>query len=588
MTRYFRLVFRSVGGIERAFLALSLLATVIISFTLYAAVIKRPITNKVSDLYWMAAQMQLTFNRLEMDVWRYRAGQITREETDKSYAIAYSKYRMFTRPSAVNTDLEKIEGFDQIKALLARIFQHPPRQWTQQDALELSRDMEEMRPLLADYGVKARYAENSLVAQQLRMVERHQTMYLLGLMCWLAFLGIFWFVLHRLAEIRRHSLQQQQVLEREQAARAALVQTELARDTFLATISHEIRSPLQSIQTCTELLEYSIPPDNPGYGYLSRLKQSNAYLLAQVRDIMDISALKNHQLALEPATTDIEELVACVVAVHQGNAEAKGLALTVSVPPMPLLWLDGNRLRQIMWNLLSNAIRYTDQGGIRLELEYRPRNLVLSVADTGVGIPEDIRVQLFRPFTRGKTRRPGSSGLGLAIVHELVTLFGGQIEIDSQEGRGSTFTLSLPVQEASTPEDCDGAGYGQGRILLLDDDDPIRESYSALLQENGYSVSSFATVNDAAAQVVRHRFDILLIDLQVGTASGYEVAEAARRFGPNRNTPIIGMTAFRQEFNDARSALLAGKLEKPFSFAQLEQLLSLHLPRNNTGTPAQA
>ncbi|VEB42002.1 Autoinducer 2 sensor kinase/phosphatase luxQ [Chromobacterium violaceum] len=252
---------------------------------------------------------------------------------------------------------------------------------------------------------------------------------------------------------------------------------------------------------------------------------------------MDISALKNHQLALEPATTDIEELVACVVAVHQGNAEAKGLALTVSVPPMPLLWLDGNRLRQIMWNLLSNAIRYTDQGGIRLELEYRPRNLVLSVADTGVGIPEDIRVQLFRPFTRGKTRRPGSSGLGLAIVHELVTLFGGQIEIDSQEGRGSTFTLSLPVQEASTPEDCDGAGYGQGRILLLDDDDPIRESYSALLQENGYSVSSFATVNDAAAQVVRHRFDILLIDLQVGTASGYEVAEAAAASAPTGIRP---------------------------------------------------
>lgn len=325
MTRYFRLVFRSVGGIERAFLALSLLATVIISFTLYAAVIKRPITNKVSDLYWMAAQMQLTFNRLEMDVWRYRAGQITREEADKSYAIAYSKYRMFTQPSVINTDLEKIEGFDQIKALLAGIFQRPPRQWTQQDALELSRDMEEMRPLLADYGVKARYAENSLVAQQLRMVERHQTMYLLGLMCWLAFLGIFWFVLHRLAEIRRHSLQQQQVLEREQAARAALVQTELARDTFLATISHEIRSPLQSIQTCTELLEYSIPPDNPGYGYLSRLKQSNAYLLAQVRDIMDISALKNHQLALEPATTDIEELVACVVAVHQAMPRPRDL-----------------------------------------------------------------------------------------------------------------------------------------------------------------------------------------------------------------------------------------------------------------------
>ncbi|MCD4505710.1 hybrid sensor histidine kinase/response regulator [Chromobacterium piscinae] len=586
MTRYFRLVLSRIGGIERAFLALSLLATVIISFTLYAAVIKRPITNKASDLYWMVAQMQLTFNRLEMDAWRYHAGQITREETDKSYAIAESKYQLFTRSSVVNADLEKIEGFDQIKDLLIKIFRHSPRQWTKQDALELSSDMEQMRPLLADYGVKARYAENSLIVQQMRMVERHQTMYLLGLMCWLAFLGIFWFVLHRLAEIKRHSIQQQQVLEREQAARAALVQTELARDTFLATISHEIRSPLQSIQTCTELLEYSIPVSHPGYAYLSRLKQSNAYLLAQVRDIMDISALKNHQLALEPATTDIAELVACIIAVHQGNAEAKGLALTVAVPPMPLLWLDGNRLRQIMWNLLSNAIRYTDQGQIRLEMEYRPRNLTLKVADTGVGIPEDIKVQLFRPFTRGKTRRPGSSGLGLAIVHELVTLFGGQIEVDSQEGRGTTFTLNLPVQEAAIPENSDAAASGQSRVLLLDDDDPIRESYGALLQENGYSVASFATVNDAAAQVMRHRFDVLLIDLQVGAASGYELAEAARRFGPNQNTPIIGMTAFRQEFNDARSVLLAGKLEKPFSFAQLEQLLSLHLPRNNAGAPA--
>lgn len=586
MTRYFRLVLSSIGGLERAFLALSLLATVIISFTLYAAVIKRPITNKASDLYWMVAQMQLTFNRLEMDAWRYHSGQIPREETDKSYAIADSKYQLFTRSSLVNADLQKIEGYDQIKDLLIKIFQHPPRQWTKQDALELSSDMEQMRPLLADYGVRARYAENSLIVQQMRMVERHQTMYLLGLMCWLAFLGIFWFVLHRLAEIKRHSMQQQQVLEREQAARAALVQTELARDTFLATISHEIRSPLQSIQTCTELLEYSIPADNPGYAYLSRLKQSNAYLLAQVRDIMDISALKNHQLALDPAATDIEELVACIIAVHQDNAEAKGLALTVAVPPMPLLWLDGNRLRQIMWNLLSNAIRYTDQGQIRLEMEYRPRNLTLKVADTGVGIPEDIKVQLFRPFTRGKTRRPGSSGLGLAIVHELVTLFGGQIEVDSQESRGTTFTLNLPVQEAAIPENSDAAGSGQNRVLLLDDDDPIRESYGALLQENGYSVASFATVNDAAAQVMRHRFDVLLIDLQVGAASGYEVAEAARRFGPNQHTPIIGMTAFQQEFNDARSALLAGKLEKPFSFSQLEQLLSMHLPRNNAGAPA--
>ncbi|MEO2215726.1 hybrid sensor histidine kinase/response regulator [Chromobacterium vaccinii] len=586
MTRYFRLVLSSIGGLERAFLALSLLATVIISFTLYAAVIKRPITNKASDLYWMVAQMQLTFNRLEMDAWRYHSGQITREETDKSYAIAESKYQLFTRSSLVNADLEKIEGFNQIKDLLTKIFRHPPRQWTKQDALELSSDMEQMRPLLADYGVKARYAENSLIVQQLRMVERHQTMYMLGLMCWLAFLGIFWFVLHRLAEIKRHSMQQQQVLEREQTARAALVRTELARDTFLATISHEIRSPLQSIQTCTELLEYSIPADNPGYAYLSRLKQSNAYLLAQVRDIMDISALKNHQLALDPAATDIEELVACIIAVHQGNAEAKGLALTVAVPPMPLLWLDGNRLRQIMWNLLSNAIRYTDQGQIRLEMEYHPRNLTLKVADTGVGIPEDIKVQLFRPFTRGKTRRPGSSGLGLAIVHELVTLFGGQIEVDSQEGRGTTFTLDLPVQEAAIPENSDAAGSGQNRVLLLDDDDPIRESYGALLQENGYSVASFATVNDAAAQVMRHRFDVLLIDLQVGAASGYEVAEAARRFGPNQHTPIIGMTAFQQEFNDARSSLLAGKLEKPFSFSQLEQLLSMHLPRNNAGAPA--
>ncbi|WP_158300859.1 HAMP domain-containing sensor histidine kinase [Chromobacterium sp. ATCC 53434] len=572
-----RLAPRNLGAPERAFLALSLVATLLISWTLYAAVIKRPIPDKASDLYWMVAQTQLALNRVELDAWRYRAGQIPRREVDKSYAIAVSRYRMYSRPSYANATLAQIDGFAALRTALTGFFEAPPRAWSQQDAQQASRDIAALRPLLADFGVKARQRENSDVVQQMRMVEKHQTMYLLGLMCWLAFLCIFWFVLHRFGEVRRQATQQRQILEREQAARAALVQSELARDTFLATISHEIRSPLQSIQTCVELLEYSVPADSPGSDYLARLKLSTEHLLEQVRDIMDISALKNHQLALDPGATDVNALIQTIELAHRGNAEAKGLTLTMDCPELPVLWLDGHRLRQIVWNLLSNAIRYTDAGGITLTLGYRDRLLAIEVSDTGVGLSDEIKAQLFRPFARGKTRRPGSSGLGLAIVHELVTLFGGYIQVESEEGVGSRFSLRLPAQQASAHER-DEAGQAPGRILLLDDDEHIRESYRALLEAKGYRVETLATVPAAIAKVHAENYDLLLLDLQLGNASGYEVAEAASRADANRKTPVIGMTAFKHEFNDPRQTLLAGKLEKPFSFDQLQRLLERSLP----------
>ncbi|POZ61622.1 hybrid sensor histidine kinase/response regulator [Chromobacterium alticapitis] len=578
MNRTWRFAPLKIIGYGRAFLALSLFATLLISAALYSSVIKRPIPDKASDLYWMVAQLQLSLNRVELDAWRYRAGQAGLPDVERSYAIAVSKYRMYSRPSAAHDVLAQVEGFAALSAALAEVFEQPPREWSQQDTQRLSSDLARLRPQLADFAVGARQRENSEMVQQLRLMEKHQTLYLLGLMCWLGFLCLFWVVMHRFGKVKRQASQQQQILEREQAARAALVQSELARDTFLATISHEIRSPLQSIQTCVELLEYSVQRDSAGYGYLARLKHSTEHLLEQVRDIMDVSALKNHQLTLEPAPTDIAALIATIELAHRGNAEAKGLALLIDCPAMPPLWLDGHRLRQIVWNLLSNAIRYTDHGRIELILRLQDRQLLVMVQDTGVGIPDDIKAQLFRPFARGKSRRPGSSGLGLAIVHELVMLFGGKIQVSTEVGSGSCFRLLLPVQQTGGQAASESGEPPQGRILLLDDDDHIRESYHALLEAKGYLVDTVSTVPAAIELVLADRYQLLLLDLQVGNASGYEVAEAARRASANLQTPVIGMTAFKQEFNDPRHALLAGKLEKPFNFGQLQKLLAQCLP----------
>ncbi|WP_158248729.1 hybrid sensor histidine kinase/response regulator [Chromobacterium sinusclupearum] len=575
-------------GYGRVFMAISLCATLLISAALYSSVIKRPIPDKASDLYWMVAQLQLSLNRVEMDAWRYQAGQIPRQEVDSSYAIAISKYRMYSQPSAANAILAAVPGFPELRTALAGVFERPPRQWSRQDAQQLSQDLAQLRPQLADFAVQARQRENSEMVQQMKLMENHQTMYLLGLTCWLGFLCLFWVVMHRFGKIKRQASQQQQILEREQAARAALVQSELARDTFLATISHEIRSPLQSIQTCVELLEYSVQRDTPGYGYLARLKHSTEHLLEQVRDIMDISALKNHQLTLEPAATDIAALIETVELAHRSNAEAKGLSLRIDCPVLPALWLDGHRLRQIVWNLLSNAIRYTDNGHIELTLRYHERQLEIWVRDTGVGIPDEIKAQLFRPFARGKNRRPGSSGLGLAIVHELVMLFGGSIKVSSQVGAGSCFRLLLPALEAASMTELEDAEPQPGRILLLDDDEHIRESYHALLEAKGYLVDTVATVPAAIERVLSQRYHLLLLDLQVGNASGYEVAEAARQTLTNLKTPVIGMTAFKQEFYDPRQTLLTGKLEKPFNFGQLQKLLTLHLPASRQGAARTA
>ncbi|MPQ71848.1 sensor histidine kinase KdpD, partial [Pseudomonas sp. MWU12-2323] len=147
----------------------------------------------------------------------------------------------------------------------------------------------------------------------------------------------------------------------------------------------------------------------------------------------------------------------------------KGLSLRIDCPVLPALWLDGHRLRQIVWNLLSNAIRYTDNGHIELTSRYHERQLEIWVRDTGVGIPDEIKAQLFRPFARGKNRRPGSSGLGMAIVHELVLLFGGSNKESSQVGAGSCFRLLLPALEAASMTELEDAGPQPGRILLLDE-----------------------------------------------------------------------------------------------------------------------
>ncbi|OWY37157.1 hypothetical protein CEK28_18240 [Xenophilus sp. AP218F] len=579
MTGQLRNFFASIGRLERALLALSVIATLVMAWSLYGASFKREDGPRSPDLYWMVVQMQLALNKVDTDVWRYQSGQISREALERSYAIAISKYRMYSSPSLANSTLRRVESFDQVKEGLEAFFSKPPRQWTLAEARQVTTDIAALRQLLADFGTQARYQENSEAVQRLNTINEQHQRYVLILCGWMGFLVVFWFVLHRVGVIRAHAMQQRQVLEREQAARAALVQSELARDTFLATISHEIRSPLQSIQTCVELLEFSLPPGRPGHDYLQRLKHSCEHLLVQVRDIMDVAALKNYQLTLEPCATDIPALVDAVAQAHAGLAEAKSLRLDVACATMPQLWLDGHRLRQVIWNLVSNAIRYTDHGGVSLRVAYQPRLLTISVQDSGVGIPDDMKPQLFRPFARGKSRRPGSSGLGLAIVHELVSLFGGAIQVESREGVGSCFQVQLPVQERNEPDEGEPYALPVGRILLLDDDDHIRESYRALLEVNGYQVETIDNVPDGIAKVKGQAYDLLLLDLQVGDASGYEVAEAANRSVSNRETPIIGMTAFRQEFGDARQALLAGQLEKPFNYLQLQRLLRRYLPR---------
>ncbi len=380
-------------------------------------------------------------------------------------------------------------------------------------------------------------------------------------------------------------------------------QANQAKSTFLAMVSHEVRTPMNGVLGMIDVLERT-QLSAEQLGALSTVRYSASSLLRIIDDILDFSKIEAGRLDLERLELSTAELIDGAVETMAPQAAAKGLALSASVSagvPERVVG-DPVRLRQILFNLLGNAIKFTEEGSVRLVLEQGPASddpetvtLCMRVSDTGIGLTPDQQSRLFQPFVQADsstTRRFGGTGLGLSIVRRLAEAMQGTVELQSEAGVGSVFTVTVRLEAASaaaptaTPTSASppppAVGRLEGRVLVVDDNAVNRKILARQLDLAG-AVTDVAASGEEALRLWRWgSYALVLADLQMPSMDGFDLARRIRAVeaGEGRGrTPILAMTASTLEDEERRSraAGMDGFITKPMSIDQLRAALDLWL-----------
>ena len=376
-------------------------------------------------------------------------------------------------------------------------------------------------------------------------------------------------------------------------------QANSARAAFLATVSHEIRTPINGVIGMTGLLlDTELTPAQ--WRYANTLRVSAEHLLQVINDILDYSKLDAAKLEFEQVPVRFQELVDSVVAITSPRAGVKGLKLKGKIDPHlpPSLIGDPGRLRQILVNLAGNAIKFTEHGSVtidvRLIAESDSRVIVAcAVTDTGIGIAPEARSSLFKEFSQvdsSVARRFGGTGLGLAICKRLVDGMGGMIEVESQIGRGSTFSFRVPLRKsdplsetpvASEQADDELPQFVRGGRVLVAEDNPTNQIIVVtMLEKLGLRVDTVANGAEAVTAVKSMPYDMVLMDMQMPEMDGLEATKLIRQLpGPLGRIPIVGVTAnaFREDHERCIEAGMQSVVTKPFRWTDLTRAMAPHM-----------
>ncbi len=404
-------------------------------------------------------------------------------------------------------------------------------------------------------------------------------------------------------ELFRAERKNQEVLERQVEqrteeylqAKETAERANQAKSEFLANMSHEIRTPMNGVVSMSQVLQDSELGEQQRE-YARAITRSANSLVVILNDILDLAKIESGKLEITQSNFSLQEMASHCRDLFQPLAEEKGLGFSceMDIGDNPLVYGDQTRLSQIAGNLLSNAIKFTEQGEIRFtvklsELEGEQLHLRVVVEDSGVGIPEAAREQVFDRFVQlstGYTKRHAGTGLGLAISRQLLHLMGGTIAVDSEVGKGSRFSFELPLRRGSRSETAEGtitsSEMMQGvKILLVDDDQIGRLGAELLLTKRGCQVSSVPGGAEALQEVEKHPFTAVLMDIHMPEMDGMETTRLIRAHPEPgiASLPVVGLTASvlkdeRQRYMDAgMDAVLAKPLDIEAVLEVLQGLL---------------
>lgn len=360
-----------------------------------------------------------------------------------------------------------------------------------------------------------------------------------------------------------------------------------AKSTFLATMSHEIRTPLNGLIGMIEALDGSQLSETQSK-QVATAKRSGKALLDIIADILDFSQLEHGGSEIESSRFRLSSLVISATDLIRPSAVKKGISIEVDYDDIEIE-TDPARLRQILFNLLGNAVKFTDAGSVTVKVWPSVTEsgvLQFAVTDTGIGIPADRMDTLFKEFSQVDNtirRRYGGTGLGLAISKRLVTLLGGEIDVTSTEGKGTTFRFSIPVgivkavTDVEEPEQIRRYDAGVGRVLIVEDNDINQQVALALMERDGVVIDCAEDGLIAQEMTKNGSYDVIFMDMQMPVMDGLEATRRLRERG--LKTPIVGLTG--NAFTTDRDACLEAGMDefvvKPLTRDKVEALLERFL-----------
>jgi signal transduction histidine kinase/ActR/RegA family two-component response regulator len=377
--------------------------------------------------------------------------------------------------------------------------------------------------------------------------------------------------------------------------RLAAEKANRAQAQFLANMSHEIRTPLNGIVGTIELLRDS-NSEFERNSLITTLEQSSTALLSQINDVLDFSRLDSGHQSPDNQPFDLVELIKSSTQVFYAQARSKGIALNFVTPPQTSAWVnaDDGKIRQILLNLVGNAIKFTSRGSVEIRMDLTEEvgqyRLCLRVRDTGIGISKSKQLMLFKPFHQADvstSRRYGGTGLGLAISQKLALVLGGHIEMDSQFGRGSEFRLLVSLQKIAQPiaRQNQASAYKETRLsvsgsVLVAEDNLVNQTIARrMLEKAGVTVTVVTDGHQVLERCASQHFDLILMDVQMPGLDGLEATRQLK--AKDDATPIVALTA-NATADSHQACLDAGMsdfITKPFSYQELERVLGRYLAR---------